>query len=36
MLIPVLVLAVGILFLGLASSWIIDTLLGKAVPAGIL
>jgi multicomponent Na+:H+ antiporter subunit D len=36
MLVPILALAIGILILGLASSWIIDNLLSRAVPAGML
>ena len=35
MLVPILILAAGILALGFASSWVIDTLLSQAVPPGI-
>lgn len=36
MLVPMLILAAGILVLGFASFWIVDTLLVHTVPAGIL
>jgi multicomponent Na+:H+ antiporter subunit D len=36
MLVPMLILAAGILLLGFASNWIIDAVLNQAVPAGIL
>ncbi len=36
MLIPILVLAAGILALGFASHWIIEMVIGQTVPAGIL
>jgi multicomponent Na+:H+ antiporter subunit D len=36
MLVPILILAAGILILGLASNWIIETFIGQAVPPGIL
>ncbi len=36
MLIPMLILAAGVLFLGFLSHWIVETLLVHAVPSGIL
>lgn len=36
MLIPILILAAGILVLGFASNWIVEVVLGPAVPAGII
>jgi multicomponent Na+:H+ antiporter subunit D len=36
MLVPMLLLAAGILVLGLASNWIVETFLSQAVPPGIL
>ena len=36
MLVPILILAVGIMVIGLGSQWIVDTLLAQAVPQRIL